>query len=167
MKDYILENKDKLTFTGEQLKEWKKKIIKEYQETEYQKKVRTKARRQGFLEAIQFVRQYVKNEVVLDPEPCFYGIRIVNFLKKLDEIEQQGDKRYVIDEKQLVFIKQELKNGVTKTQLAKDLGVSIATIVYWTNERFRKRQMEKIRHNSFKKSKKMKEQLKKLGEEGS
>ena len=148
-KKYRLKNKDVLSFTGKQLKKWKNKIIEEYKTSEYPSRLHCVARRKGFLEAIDFVRQYVKNEVVLDPEPCCGGLRISNFLKKLDEIQEQGDRRFVLDKKHLEIINQMLKEGYSKNQIAKQLEVSISTIVYWTNPRFRRRQMEKNARRRF------------------
>ena len=42
-----------------------------------------------------------------------------------------------------------LKEGYSKNQIAKELEVSISTIVYWTNPRYRKRQMEKNAKRRF------------------
>ena len=123
MKAYNLKNKDKLTFTGKQLKEWKKRIIKEYKESEYPATLHRRARRQGFIEAVDGLKQWIINEGTLDPEPCCHGIRIINITKKLDEWKKQGDKRFVLDQKHLDFIRQRLKEGDSKTEIAKELGV--------------------------------------------
>ena len=48
-----------------------------------------------------------------------------------------------------------LKEGYSKNQIAKELEVSISTIVYWTNPRFRRNQMEKNKRNYY--GKKLKE----------
>ena len=69
-KIYKLKDKDKLILTGKQLREWKKLIIKEYQSSEYQQRKRAKAIREGFLEGIDTIKQWIINEQNLDPQPC-------------------------------------------------------------------------------------------------
>jgi hypothetical protein len=149
MKDYILKDKDKLSFTGKQLREFKQKVIQDYKKSEYPATSHRRFRRQGFIEAVDGLKQWIINEGTLDPEPCCHGVRICNIIKKLDEWKKQGDKRFIIDQKHIDFIKQELARGVSKNQLAKDLKVSIATIVYWTNPVYRRRQMEKNKKHRF------------------
>jgi hypothetical protein len=150
-KVYSLKDEDRLTLTGKQLKEFKKKIIKEYQRTEYNTRKRAKAMREGFLEGIDTIKQWIINEGSLDPEPCCNGVRIENIINKIEELKKQGDKRFVLDDKHLDFIKQMLKEGYSKNQIAKELKVSSATICYWTNPKFRKRQMEKNAKRRFNK----------------
>jgi len=144
-----LKNKDKLVFTGKQLREWKIKVINDYKKSEYPATAHRRFRRQGFIEAGDGLKQWIINEGTLDPEPCCHGVQINSIIRKLDEWKKQGDKRFVLDQKHIDFIKQELSNGVSKNQLAKDLQVSITTIVYWTNLRYRKRQMEKNAKRRF------------------
>lgn len=148
-KIYNIKNKDRLILTGKQLREWKGLIIKDYQRTEYQKRVRTKAIREGFLEGIDTIKQWIINEQNLDPEPCCHGVRIENIINKIEDLKKQGDKRFVLDEKHLSFIRQMLEEGYSKNQIAKELQVSVATIVYWTNSKYRKRQMEKNAKRKF------------------
>jgi hypothetical protein len=148
-KIYDLKDKDKLTFTGKQLRVWKKKIIEEYKKSEYPATAHRRFRRQGFIEAVDSLKQWIINEGTLDPEPCCHGVRINNIINKLDEWKKQGDKRFVLDDKHLTFIKQMLKEGYSKNQIAKELQVSISTIVYWTNSKFRKRQMERNARRRF------------------
>jgi hypothetical protein len=149
MNIYNLKDKDKLTLNGKQLKEWKELVIKEYKNSEYPSTLHRRARREGFLEAVEGLKQWIINEGTLDPEPCCHGVRICNIINKLDEWKKQGDKRFVLDEKHLAFIKQLLEEGYSKSEVAKELNVSIATICYWTNPRFRKRQMEKNAKHKF------------------
>ena len=151
MKEYILEDKDKVTITGKQLREWKKLIIKDYQNTEYQQRKRAKAIREGFLEGIDTIKQWIINEENLETEPCCHGVRIKSIINQIEELKKQGDKRFVIDEKHLKLIKQMLEEGYTKEKIAQRLNVSISTIVYWTNPRFRKKQMEKNAKRRFNK----------------
>lgn len=149
MKTYVLKDKDKLTLTGKQLREWKEKIIKEYKSSEYPSTIHNRARRKGFIEAVDGLKQWIINEETLDPEPCCHGVRISNIIKKLDEWKQSGDKRYVLDEKHLQLIRQMLEEGYSKNQVAKELNVSSATICYWTNPKFRRKQMEKNAKRRF------------------
>jgi hypothetical protein len=146
---YNLKDKDKITLNGKQLREWKELIIKDYKKTEYFSTLHRKARRKGFIEAVDGLKQWIINEGTLDPEPCCHGVRIINIINKLDEWKKQGDKRFVLDEKHLAFIKEMLEQGYSKNQIAKELQVSISTIVYWTNPRFRKKQMEKNAKRRF------------------
>lgn len=143
MNDYLLQETDELILTGKQIKEFKKAVIKEYQNSEYQAKVRTKAIREGFLEGIQTIEQWIINEQNLDPQPCCHGVRIEDIRKQITKLKEKGDKRFVLDQKHLDLIKQRLEQGQSKNDIAKELNVSIATVVYWTNPRYRKRQMEK------------------------
>ena len=101
------------------------------------------------MEGIDTIKQWIINEQNLDPEPCCYGVRIENIRSKIDDLKRQGDKRFVIDEKHLNIIRQMLKEGYSKNQIAKELEVSISTIIYWTNSKFRKRQMEKNAKRRF------------------
>ena len=146
---YKLKDKDKLVLTGKQLRQWKKKVIEEYRKSEYPATAHRRFRRQGFIEAVDGLKQWIINEGTLDPEPCCHGVRIENIVKKLDEWKKQGDKRFVLDEKHLNLIKQMLKEGYSKNKVAQHLGVSEATIVYWTNPKYRKRQMEKNAKHRF------------------
>ena len=146
---YKLKDKDKLTFTGKQLREWKRKIVEDYKKSEYPATAHRKFRRQGFLEAVDSLKQWIINEGSLDPEPCCHGVRIINIIDKLDEWKKQGDKRFVLDQKHLQFIKQMLNEGYSKNQIAKELKVSSATICYWTNPVYRRRQMEKNAKKRF------------------
>jgi len=148
-KPYNLKNKDKLTFTGKQLRQWKRKIIEDYKQTEYPATAHRRFRRQGFIEAVDGLKQWIINEGTLDPEPCCHGVRIHNIIKKLDEWKGQGDKRYVLDKKHITLINQRLEEGCSKSEIARELQVSIATIVYWTNPDFRRRQMEKNAKRKF------------------
>jgi len=148
-KIYNLKDKDELTITGKQLREWKKMIIDDYKKSEYPSTLHKRARRKGFIEAVDGLKQWIINEGTLDPEPCCHGVRINNIIGKLDEWKKQGDKRFVLDQKHLNFIKQMLKEGYSKNQIAKELEVSVATIVYWTNPRYRRNQMEKNRKNYY------------------
>ena len=148
-KIYNLKDKDELTLTGKQLRKWKKMIIEDYKKSEYPATAHRRFRRQGFIEAVDGLKQWIINEETLDPEPCCHGVRIVNIIKKLDEWKQRGDKRFILDQKHLTFIKQMLKEGYSKNQIAKELQVSIATIVYWTNPVYRKKQMEKNAKKKF------------------
>ena len=148
-KIYNLKDKDELTLTGKQLREWKKMIIENYKKSEYPSTAHRRFRRQGFIEAVDGLKQWIINEGTLDPEPCCHGVQIRNIIGKLDEWKQQGDKRFVLDEKHLQLIKQMLKEGYSKNQIAKELEVSSATICYWTNSRYRKRQMEKNKRNYY------------------
>ena len=148
-KIYILKDKDKLVFTGKQLKEWKRKIIEGYKNSEYLKTSHGRGRRKGFIDAVDGLKQWIINEETLDPEPCCHGVRISNIINKLNEWKKQGDKRFVLDEKHLKLIKQMLEEGYSKNQIAKGLQVSSATICYWTNSKFRKRQIEKMRKRRF------------------
>ncbi len=154
-KDYIIKDEDELILNGFQLRKWKKMIIDDYKKSEYPSTLHRKARRKGFIEAVEGIKQWIINEGVLDPEPCCHGIRIINIINKLNEWKKQGDKRYVLDKKHLDFIKQMLKEGYSKNQIAKELSVSIATIVYWTNPKHRRRQLEKNSTKRF--DKKLKE----------
>ena len=149
-KIYTLKTKDELIFTGEQIKEFKKKVIEfkkkvieDYKKSEYFNTLHQRARRKGFVEAVDGLKQWIINEENLDPEPCCNGVRIVNIISKLEEWKQQGDKRFVLDQKHIDLIKVRLKQGESKNSIAKELGVSISTIVYWTNPVFRRRQREK------------------------
>ena len=151
-KEYVLKDDDELTLTGKQLREWKREIIEEYKSSEYHSKVHCIARRKGFIEAVDGLRQWIINEGILDPEPCCYGVKISSIINKLDEWKKQGDKRFILDNKHLSLIKQMLSEGYSKNQIAKELKVSIATIVYWTNPRFRNRQLEKNAKRRFGKS---------------
>ena len=148
-KIYNLKDKDELTLTGKQLKEWKKMIINDYKKSEYPSTLHKRARRKGFIEAVDGLKQWIINEGTLDPEPCCHGVQIRNIIGKLDEWKKQGDKRFVLDQKHLNFIKQMLKEGYSKNQIAKELEVSVATIVYWTNPRYRRNQMEKNKRNYY------------------
>jgi len=148
-KIYNLKDKDELTLTGKQLKEWKKMIIDDYKKSEYPATAHRRFRRQGFIEAVDGLKQWIINEGTLDPEPCCHGVQIRNIIGKLDEWKQQGDKRFVLDEKHLQLIKQMLKEGYSKNQIAKELEVSSATICYWTNPRYRRNQMEKNKKNRY------------------
>ena len=148
-KIYQLKDKDKLIFTGKQLREWKKRIIEGYKKSEYPATSHRRFRRQGFIEAVDGLKQWIINEGTLDPEPCCQGVRICNIINKLDEWKKQGDKRFILDEKHLKLIKQMLDEGYSKNQIAKELEVSSATICYWTNSRYRKRQMEKNKRNYY------------------
>jgi len=148
-KTYNLKDRDKLTLNGKQLREWKEKVIDEYKKTEYPSTIHIKARRKGFIEAVDSLKQWIINEGTLDPEPCCHGVRIDYIIKKLDEWKEQGDKRFVFDEKHLSLIKQMLNEGYSKNQIAKELQVSSSTICYWTNPRFRKRQMQKNAKRRF------------------
>ena len=148
-KEYIIKDEDELTLNGFQLKEWKKMIIDDYKKSEYQRTIHIKARRKGFIEAVDGLKQWIINEGNLDPEPCCHGVRIINIINKLDEWKQQGDKRFIVDKRHIIFIKQMLEQGYSKNQIAKELQVSIATIVYWTNPRFRQRQLEKNAKKRF------------------
>lgn len=145
----ILKDNESLTLTGKQLREWKQKIINEYKNSEYPKTAHRRFRRQGFIEAVDGLKQWIINEGTLDPEPCCHGVRIINIIRKLDEWKKQGDKRFILDQKHLDFIKQMLEEGYSKNQIAKELQVSSATICYWTNPVFRKNQMEKNRKHRF------------------
>lgn len=149
MKIPILKDKDELVINGKQLRQWKKFIIKEYKNSEYPQTIHRVARRKGFIEAVDGLKQWIINEGKLDPEPCCHGVRIDSIISKLDEWKKQGDKRFILDQKHLDFIKQMLKEGYSKNQIAKELNVSIATIVYWTNPKYRKRQMEKNAKRRF------------------
>ena len=146
---YKLKDKDKLTFTGKQLREWKEKIIEEYKKSEYPSTLHRRARRKGFIEAVDGLKQWIINEGTLDPEPCCHGVRIDNIVKKLNEWKEQGDRRFVLDQKHLSLIEQMLEEGYSKNQIAEELKVSIATIVYWTNSKYRKKQMEKNAKRRF------------------
>jgi len=146
---YNLKDNDELTFTGKQLRQWRKMIIDDYKKSEYPATAHRRFRRQGFIEAVDGLKQWIINEGTLDPEPCCHGVQIRNIIGKLDEWKKQGDKRYVLDQKHLDFIKQMLKEGYSKNQIAKELEVSIATIVYWTNPRYRRNQMEKNAKRRF------------------
>ena len=148
---YELKDKDKLTLTGKQLRKWREFIIKDYKNSEYQQRKRAKAIREGFLEGIDTIKQWIINEQNLDPEPCCHGVRIENIKNQIEELKKQGDKRFVIDEKHLNLIKQMLEEGYSKNQIAKELQVSSTTICYWTNPKFRKRQMEKNAKRKFNK----------------
>ncbi len=148
-KIYKLKDKDKLVFTGKQIREFKKKVIEDYRKSEYFNKVHQKARIKGYDEAIEGIRQYVINEVSLDPKPCCHGIRITSFLEWLKKLKEKGDRRYVLEQKHIDIIKQRLKEGESKNAIAKELGVSVSTIVYWTNPVFRRRQREKNAKHRF------------------
>ena len=148
-KIYNLKDKDELTLTGKQLKEWKKMIIGDYKKSEYPATAHRRFRRQGFIEAVDGLKQWIINEGILDPEPCCHGVQIRNIIGKLDEWKKQGDKRFVLDEKHLQFIKKMLKEGYSKNQIAKELQVCSATICYWTNPRYRRNQMEKNKRNYY------------------
>ena len=150
-KIYLLKDKDKLVFTGRQLRKWKEMIIEDYKKSEYPATSHRRFRRQGFLEAVDGLKQWIINEGTLDPEPCCQGVRVCNIINKLDEWKKQGDKRFILDEKHLKLIKQMLDEGYSKNQIARELHVSISTIVYWTNSRFRRRQMEKNAKRKFNK----------------
>ena len=154
-KIYTLKDEDELVLNGKQLREWRKLIIKDYKKSEYPSTAHRRFRRQGFIEAVDGLKQWIINEGTLDPEPCCHGVRINSIIKKLDEWKKQGDKRFVLDEKHLTFIKQMLMEGYSKNQIAKELDVSVSTIIYWTNSRFRRNQMEKNRRNYY--GKKLKE----------
>ena len=149
IKVYNLKDKDELTFTGKQLRKWKDRIIEEYKSSEYPATLHRKARRKGFIEACDGLKQWIINEGNLDPEACCHGVRICNIINKLDEWKKQGDRRFVFDQKHLDLIKQMLREGYSKNQIAKELQVSISTIIYWTNPVFRKRQMEKNAKGKF------------------
>ena len=146
---YQLKDKDELVFTGKLLREFKQKVIEDYKNSEYPSTLHNKARRKGFIEAVDGLKQLIINEETLDPEPCCHGVRISNIINKLNEWKKQGDKRFVLDEKHLKLIKQMLEEGYSKNQIAKGLQVSSATICYWTNSKFRKRQIEKMRKRRF------------------
>jgi len=152
---YNLKDEDELILTGKQLRRWKEMIIKNYKNSEYPVTAHRRFRRQGFIEAVDGLKQWIINEETLDPEPCCHGVRMDNIIKKLDEWKKQGDKRFILDQKHLTFIKQMLKQGYSKNQIAKELKVSIATIVYWTNPVYRRKQMEKNAKRRF--GKKLKE----------
>ena len=146
---YNLKDEDELVLTGKQLREWKRFIIKEYKEKEYPATAHRRFRRQGFIEAVDGLKQWIINEETLDPEPCCHGVRICNIINKLDEWKKQGDKRFILDQKHLEFIKQMLEEGYSKNQIAKELKVSLNTILYWTNPVYRKKQMEKNAKRRF------------------
>ncbi len=150
-KFYKLKDKEELVLNGKQLKEWKELIIKDYKSSEYVTRSRAKAIREGFLEGIDTIKQWIINEQNLDPEPCCYGVRIENIKDKIEELKKEGDKRFVLDQKHLDLIKQMLKEGYSKNQIAKELQVSIATICYWTNSVYRKKQLEKNAKRRFNK----------------
>lgn len=147
---YHLKDKDKITLTGKQLREFKLKVIKDFKRSEYYNTQYRRGRRNGFIEGIECIRQWIINEGNLDPEPCCNGIRIINIISKIEDLKKQGDKRIIIDEKHLRFIKQMLKEGFSKNEIAKELKVSISTIVYWTNPKFRNKQMQKNAKNKYK-----------------
>lgn len=138
-----------LVFDADRLHEYKLKVIEEYKKSEYPSRIHTTARRKGFIEACDGLKQWIINEAKLDPEPCCYRVRINNIIRRLDEWKKQGDKRFVLDKKHIRFIKERLHEGETKSSIAKELGVSISTIVYWTNPVFRMKQMEKNRKKRF------------------
>jgi len=148
---YNLKDRDKLVLNGKQLKEWKKLIILDYKRSEYFSTVHRKARRKGFIEAVDGLKQWIINEGTLDPEPCCYGVKISSIINKLDEWKKQGDKRFILDQKHLDLIKRMIEEGYSKNQIAKELQVSSATICYWTNPVYRKRQMEKNAKRRFNK----------------
>lgn len=153
MKDeYIVKDDNELILNSYQLREWKEIIIEDYKKSEYPSTLHRRARRKGFIEAVDGLKQWIINEAVLDPEPCCHGVRICNIINKLDKWKEQEDKRFVLEQKHLIIIKQMLREGYSKQKIADELQVSIATIVYWTNPYFRRRQMEKNRTHKFNKN---------------
>jgi len=145
IKAYILKDKDKLTFTGKQLKDWKELCINDYKKSEYPVSGFRKGRRKGYLEACEKIINLVKYNYDTEIE-CISQHKL---LLELNRVKREGDMRYKLNESALREINLQLKEGYSKNTIAKNLGVTISTIVYWTNDNFRRRHKNKSRFRRF------------------
>lgn len=151
-KDYIIKDEDELVLNGYQLREWKKMIIEDYKNSEYQNTKWRKGRREGFLIAFKKIGKMLEN---YDVEACCHGIRLTELEKRLKEIEIEGDRRYKIGRKQLDFIRKSRSENPPRPYwwIARELKVSQFTCMYWSNAELRKKQRWKNRNRSFGKDK--------------
>lgn len=150
---YTMKNTDELILNGFQLREWKKMIIQDFKDSEYQQTKWRKGRREGFLIAIKKLRKALQD---YDVEACCHGVQVDSLFRLIDGIEQEGDKRFKIDRKKLGEIRKcrNEKPPIPYRIIALRTGLSEFTCMYWANPEIRKKHRWNTRKRRFGKQKK-------------